>query len=129
MANWRRREGHRLNKEDIEDIFVENPNVLVVGTGYAGNMRVDESLRRSLEGHDIEVVAQKTHEAVKTFNKLLSEGKDVAGAFHLTCCRRETESRAQSRKRSCKKAPPPHEMTSSMASRTALALFSSPACS
>jgi hypothetical protein len=84
-ANWWRREGHRLNEEDIKDVMSENPDVLVVSTGYAGNMRIDESLRRSLEGHDIEVVAQNTHEAVKTFNKLVSEGKDVAGAFHLTC--------------------------------------------
>jgi hypothetical protein len=85
MANWWRKDGHRLHKEDIKDVLSGNPDVLVVGTGYAGNMRVDDSLIRSLEDHHIEIVAQKTHEAVKTFNKLISEGRKVGGAFHLTC--------------------------------------------
>jgi hypothetical protein len=84
-AGWWRKEDHFLDRDDITDVLSASPDVLVVGTGYAGNMRLDESLRRALEDHGIELVAQKTHEAVKTFNKLMAEGKDIAGAFHLTC--------------------------------------------
>jgi hypothetical protein len=31
------------------------------------------------------LIAQKTHQAVKTFNELYSQGRRVAAAFHLTC--------------------------------------------
>jgi hypothetical protein len=38
--NWWRKEGHRLAAADISDILSAKPDVLVIGTGYAGNMRV-----------------------------------------------------------------------------------------
>ena len=84
-GNWWRKEGHRLAAADISDILSAKPGVLVIGTGYAGNMRVPESLRTVIEGQDIKVIAERTSDAVKTFNRLFNQGKDVAGAFHLTC--------------------------------------------
>jgi hypothetical protein len=82
---WWREEDHRLDTGDIADVLSANPDVLVVGTGYSGNMRVEESFRSALQDRNIRLVAQKTAEAVKTFNDLLSQGENVAGAFHLTC--------------------------------------------
>ena len=84
-GNWWRKEGHRLDAADIGDILSAKPKILVIGTGYAGNMRVPVSLRESIEGQDIKVVVEKTSEATKTFNRLYNGGNDVAGAFHLTC--------------------------------------------
>jgi len=83
--NWWRKEGHRLAAADISDILSAKPDVLVIGTGYAGNMRVPVSLRTSIESRDIKVIVEKTSEATKTFNCLFTRGKNVAGAFHLTC--------------------------------------------
>lgn len=84
-GNWWWKEGHRLDAADISDILSAKPGVLVIGTGYAGNMRVPESLRTVIESQDIKVIAERTSDAVKTFNRLFNQGKDVAGAFHLTC--------------------------------------------
>jgi len=84
-GNWWRKEGHRLDAADISDILSAKPDVLVIGTGYAGNMHVPGSLRTAIEGQDIEVIAERTSEAIKTFNRFFTQGKDVAGAFHLTC--------------------------------------------
>ena len=83
--NWWRREGHRLSAEDVDDILSAEPNILVVGTGYAGAMRVPASFRRTVEGHGIKIIAENTSEAVAIFNRLFAGGDDVAGAFHLTC--------------------------------------------
>lgn len=83
--NWWRKEGHRLDDEDIGDILSAKPKILVIGTGYAGNMRVPDSLRTRLEANDIKVIVKKTSEATKTFNRLVAREDDVAGAFHLTC--------------------------------------------
>jgi hypothetical protein len=58
---------------------------LVIGTGYAGNMRVPDAVRQTLENRQIKVIAETTGDATTTFNRLVEEGKDVAGAFHLTC--------------------------------------------
>ena len=83
--NWWRREGHRLCIEDLEEVLEERPEVLVIGTGYSGLMRVPEELIRRLREMGIEVVAQRTGEAWKTYNRLLGEGRRVAAALHLTC--------------------------------------------
>jgi hypothetical protein len=84
-GNWWRKEGHRLDAADISDILSAKPDVLVIGTGYAGRMHVPASLRTTMEGEHIEVIAERTAEATKIFMRLFSQGKDVAGAFHLTC--------------------------------------------
>jgi hypothetical protein len=85
VGNWRRGQGHLLDAQDVTDILAAKPTVLVVGTGYSGNMRVSESVRSLLAQSLIELVSEPTDEAVSTFNRLLSAGKDIAGAFHLTC--------------------------------------------
>ncbi len=84
-GNWWRKQGHRLGSADISDILSAKPKVLVIGTGYAGNMDVPVSLRTAIEGLDIKVIAERTSEATETFNRLFAQGKNVAGAFHLTC--------------------------------------------
>jgi hypothetical protein len=85
IGDWWRQEGHRLNLDDIQDVLTARPRVLVIGMGYAEQMRVPDSLRSALEKQDIRLIAQDTRKAVETFNQLDSEGKKVAGAFHLTC--------------------------------------------
>jgi hypothetical protein len=85
VANWWRQEGHRLAAGDLQDILTARPSVLVIGTGYAGNMRVPDAVRKALQNHQIKVISQTTAEATVTFNRLADEGQDVAGAFHLTC--------------------------------------------
>ncbi len=85
VPGWRRDRGHRLNIDDVGDILSAGPEVLVVGTGYAENMRVEKGLLSRLEKEKIRLVTQDTHGAAKSFNRLREEGKDVAGAFHLTC--------------------------------------------
>jgi hypothetical protein len=85
VGNWWRKQGHRLDVVDIEDILDFRPEVLVIGTGYAGQMKVPSATRTVLEGADIRIEADETGRAVQIFNRLLGAGHNVAGAFHLTC--------------------------------------------
>lgn len=85
VGNWWRNEGHRLDLEDIEDILSANPDVLVVGTGYSGYMRVPDSLVSTFNDRGIRLIAVHTADAMNTFNRLSEKGENVAGAFHLTC--------------------------------------------
>jgi hypothetical protein len=84
-ANWWRQAGHRLDQEDIADVLENHPDILVVGTGYAGMMEVPAATRRALENQGILIRVEKTDNAVRAFNRLHKEGRKVAGAFHLTC--------------------------------------------
>jgi len=59
--------------------------VLVVGTGYYGIVKISPEVETVLKSQGIELVAQPTKEACQTFNKLLKSNRRVAGAFHLTC--------------------------------------------
>jgi hypothetical protein len=59
--------------------------MLVVGTGYAGNLDISANLRRDLAERGIRLIFERTAEAVELFNRHRAQGKNVAGAFHLTC--------------------------------------------
>ncbi len=83
--NWWRREGHKLHLEDIQDILQYNPEVLVVGTGAYGFMKVLPEVEEELRRREIHLIAEKTSRAVEIFNQLHGEGKKVCAAFHLTC--------------------------------------------
>ena len=85
ITGWWRREGHVLSVTDIEDILAASPEVLVVGTGSTGNMKVDDDLRRYLAGLGIILIEQPTAAGAATFNSLFKSRRNVAGAFHLTC--------------------------------------------
>ena len=85
VGNWWRREGHALYAEDIDDILYSPVDVLVVGTGAYGHMRVTDEAAKAIKGQGIALVAVPTKEAVTIFNTLHGQGKKVAGAFHLTC--------------------------------------------
>jgi hypothetical protein len=83
--SWWRREGHRLHVEDVEGaVQEEKPEVLVVGTGYSGLMKVLPETENYLKSKGIELIVQSTREACETFNRLV-KSKRVIAALHLTC--------------------------------------------
>ncbi len=85
VPNWWRKDGHHLYPEDIKDILSSECEVLVVGTGAYGVMKIDQAVEDACAQKGIKLEAYKTEEAVKRFNKLSASGVKVAGAFHLTC--------------------------------------------
>lgn len=85
VDNWWRKRGHQVDANDMKDVLDASPNIIVIGTGYAENMRVSKDLTSKTRQRDIKLIAEDTHKAVQTFNDLFSRGKNVSGAFHLTC--------------------------------------------
>lgn len=84
VADWWRKEGHRLAFEDLGAVLADPPDVLVVGTGASGLVRVPESTVAALEARGIEVVVEPTETAVGTYNGLAGERR-TAACLHLTC--------------------------------------------
>ncbi|MBU1626436.1 hypothetical protein KKB18_03630 [bacterium] len=83
-SSWWRKEGHILNIRDIEEIVKEAPEVLIVGKGNPGLMKVLKETKDFIESRGIKLICENTEEACKIYNKLYPTKKVVA-ALHLTC--------------------------------------------
>lgn len=83
-GSWWRSEGHSLCIEDLNALVEENPEVLVVGTGDPGHLRVRSETREFLNSKGIELIVEPTSGACKTYNEL-SKTRRVVAALHLTC--------------------------------------------
>lgn len=84
VPNWWREQGHFLQIQDVQDILDYHPDILIIGTGALGIMKVSPELLTFLKKQKIKVIVEKTAAAVTTFCKLSPE-HNKAGAFHLTC--------------------------------------------
>jgi len=83
-AHWWRREGHRLQVADLTEVIQAGPQVLVVGTGAYGAMKVPKDTVAYLESKGLEVRVAETDKAVEVFNQLQKD-RVVIAALHLTC--------------------------------------------
>ena len=84
IPSWWRRSGHKLLPEDLGDVVEAAPEVLVVGTGSFGIMRVPDSTVKFLREHGIETIVCRTKEACERFNTIATS-RQAAVALHLTC--------------------------------------------
>ncbi|MBN1271259.1 MAG: hypothetical protein JXB26_03220 [Candidatus Aminicenantes bacterium] len=82
--NWWRISGHHLVTEDMKRILHVSPEIIVIGTGFYGLLRVDNKVREQLNSMNINLIAEKTKKAVESYNRYFLDKKTV-GAFHLTC--------------------------------------------
>lgn len=82
--SWWRETGHILSLKDIQEVFQEAPEVIVIGTGFYGIMKVEEEVKEAAQSKGITLIIEKTENAVQRYNEIASKKKTI-GAFHLTC--------------------------------------------
>ena len=75
MEGWWRQEGHVLHAADLDAVFDAAPDVLVVGQGAYGRMRVAGETARAVERAGIELIAVPTGEAVERYGSLPADVK------------------------------------------------------
>lgn len=92
VLDWRRKESHIIDVEDIKRAIEQNPEIIVISTGESGVARVTEEAKKEIASKGIELIVDVTGEAVKTFNVINEESREeegiqkkVIGLFHLTC--------------------------------------------
>lgn len=85
IDNWWREKGHLLQIEDLKPVIDYQPDILVIGTGANGLMKVDQGTDSLLQENNIKPIIEPTGSAWKTYNQLAKKDKSVAAAFHLTC--------------------------------------------
>ncbi len=84
LSNWRRRGGHKLVLEDLVEVLEDGPEVVILGRGVFGRMKVSEDLRESITERGIELVVLRTEGASKAYNEM-RERQRVVAALHLSC--------------------------------------------
>ena len=82
--NWWRKMGHELRVEDIVEVITESPEVLVVGTGASGLMKVLPEVEQAAQARGIKLIMATTDRACDTYNQL-SHSQRLVAALHLTC--------------------------------------------
>ena len=85
IADWWRKSGHSLCMEDLKDVMDAPPDVLIVGCGAHGVLKVPADTLSELERRGIEVITETTGKAVGTYTRLRGGKQRVAAGLHLTC--------------------------------------------
>jgi hypothetical protein len=84
IINWWRKEGHRLQVEDLEKVWNYKSGMLIIGQGASGVMSIDEEVKAKCTEMNIKLIAGYTDKMVEEFNKRINSEK-IACGLHLTC--------------------------------------------
>ncbi|MCX7919554.1 MAG: MTH938/NDUFAF3 family protein [bacterium] len=84
-SNWWRKIGHELGIVDVGEVLTRNPEILIIGTGYFGFMRILPETEKYLQERHIRLLAGKTGVVCKEYNQLAECKTQVIAMMHLTC--------------------------------------------
>ena len=84
ITSWRRKGGHILSGDDINELVDSQPEVIIAGTGVSGLVKPEKELQKTLQKKSIEFLPAPNQKAMELFNELSSK-KRVGACFHLTC--------------------------------------------
>ena len=76
---------HELTLNDISPLIEFSPEYIIIGTGANGVMPVTKETEDFIKENGIKLIVEKTDDACKTYNALISENKKVAAFLHNTC--------------------------------------------
>jgi hypothetical protein len=83
-AKWWRKQGHFLEIEDIQEVIEHHPEIIIIGTGQPGLMKVDEKALEKVHEMKIDTIVLPTEEACQEYNRVVEKKKAIA-CLHLTC--------------------------------------------
>jgi len=75
---------HNFTKSELMDILMKEPDVVIIGTGFAGNVKIDPDAEIFAKIEGIDLMTLPTPIAISEFNKLSKRKKTVA-VLHITC--------------------------------------------
>jgi len=76
---------HLISKKELDLLLADKPDVIVLGTGQEGCMKISPDSSELAKNRGIEIVESKTPDAIKKFNHLYASGRKVVGYMHVTC--------------------------------------------
>ena len=85
QENWWRKKGHYLQPEDLHSITATPCDLLIIGTGAHGGMKLSKAVEGWLHHSGIDWEKHRTQQACEHYNRRLAGGIQVIAALHLTC--------------------------------------------
>jgi hypothetical protein len=83
---WVERKGHRLTPKMVKPALRPDVDILVIGNGVNGAIKVTRKTRQAIAAAGIEaLMIEKTPKACELFNQFTRQGKAVALLAHGTC--------------------------------------------
>ncbi len=74
----------KLCLKDIAEVITANPEVLVVGSGASGLVKVLPEVERNVKTQGIKLIVEATDKACHTYNHIC-HSQSVVAALHITC--------------------------------------------
>lgn len=78
---WHDKEFKDLTAEDFEELAAEKPDVILIGTG-ATMLHLPPALRAALQDKGVNVETMDTGAACRTFNVLMSDGRNLRSVLY-----------------------------------------------
>jgi len=78
-------ERHIFGKPELEIILKKNPEMVIVGTGDSGLLKVSEEVRILCRRKGIKFIEMISRGAIIKFNEAFNQEKKVVAFIHVTC--------------------------------------------
>jgi hypothetical protein len=76
---------HIIELGEFMKILKAEPEIVVIGRGQEGSLKIDEEVLRWAKSKHVEIYTENTRKSVDIFNAFANQGKKVVGIFHVTC--------------------------------------------
>jgi len=80
-----RDKNHIIDTGEFLSIAKSKPEIIVIGTGQEGILKLGPGVSDLAEERNIEIYAEKTPKAIKMFNAFISDKKKAVCVVHVTC--------------------------------------------
>ena len=80
-----REKSHIFGVNELSKIASKNIEMVVVGTGTEGILKIEEDVESVAEEMNIQVFVDTSPKAIEMFNAFQNEGKKVVAVIHATC--------------------------------------------
>ena len=84
VLSWWRKAGHAVTVADLAEAIAARPEMIILGTGAYGVVRIAPEVEKFLAAEGIQLVAAPTGEACQKYNVYAGKHR-VAAGLHLTC--------------------------------------------
>lgn len=76
---------HIFDMDDFIALLKMKPEVIVIGTGQTGIVKISDEVRQTAEDKKIKLYVDPSPKAVDMFNGLVAQGKKAIALIHTTC--------------------------------------------
>jgi len=76
---------HYISDEEVDSLLSNNPELIIIGNGTAGVLKVADKIKKKLKKANINLKILLTPLAVEEFNKQRKTNNRVNALIHTTC--------------------------------------------